>query len=158
MMQSSVDKFNEVLNILKKMVNDNITENILIHYWELLPKRKVLLDWIDIDKINWNYLCENINAIDLLRDNQDKINWNYLCLNINGIELLKDNQDKIDWYLLSLNKNGIELLKRNQDKINWKKLSINKKAIYLLKKHTDKIDWKYLSKQSRIFDLESIPN
>ena len=40
-----------------------------------------LLDWIDIDKIDWKILSRNPNAIDLLTANQDKINW--YCLSSN---------------------------------------------------------------------------
>ena len=64
-----------------------------------------LLDWIDINKIDWDYLSENPNAIELLKENQDKINWINLSKNPNAISLLKKNQDKIDWYLFSLNPN-----------------------------------------------------
>ncbi len=42
-----------------------------------------LRDWIDIDKLNWNSLSENPNAIELLKKNQDKINWVYLSENPN---------------------------------------------------------------------------
>jgi hypothetical protein len=60
-----------------------------------------LRDWIDIKKLNWKYLSDNQNAIDLLKENQDKINWHYLLLNENAIELLKQNQDKLDWEFIS---------------------------------------------------------
>ena len=39
------------------------------------------------DKINWNYLSSNKNAIHLLEQNIDKINWNYLSSNKNAIHL-----------------------------------------------------------------------
>ena len=32
-----------------------------------------LRDWIDINKLNWNTLSENPNAIELLKENQNKI-------------------------------------------------------------------------------------
>jgi len=48
-----------------------------------------LRDWIDINKINWNYLSLNPNAIELLKENQDKINWCFLSSNPNAIKLLK---------------------------------------------------------------------
>jgi hypothetical protein len=57
------------------------------------------------NKINWWYLSENHNAIELIEKNQDKINWYWLSANSNAIELLKNNQDKIDWNLLSFNPN-----------------------------------------------------
>ena len=48
-----------------------------------------LRDWININKINWNYLSKNPNAIELLKKNQNKINWSMLSKNPNAIELLK---------------------------------------------------------------------
>jgi len=32
-----------------------------------------LLDWIDESKLNWKYLCQNPNAIDLLKKIQIKL-------------------------------------------------------------------------------------
>ena len=84
-----------------------------------------LLDWIDIDKLDWDELSSNENAINLLEQNQDKIIWSSLSFNENAIELLEQNQDKIDWRFLSTNKNAIKLLEKNQDKINWKIISSN---------------------------------
>ena len=40
-----------------------------------------LLDWIDIDKINWHLLSENPNAIHLLEKNKEFINWNRISTN-----------------------------------------------------------------------------
>ena len=56
-----------------------------------------------------------------LRDwvNIDKLNWNNLSLNPNAIEILKRNLNRIDWGLLSANPNAIEILKENPNKINW---------------------------------------
>ena len=36
-----------------------------------------LLDWIDINKLDWNNLSRNKYAIELLKDNKDKIDWYY---------------------------------------------------------------------------------
>ncbi len=112
-----------------------------------------LLDWIDIENIDWRGLSynENPEAIELLKQNQDKIDWERLSRNENpeAIELLKQNPKKIDWNQLSYNENpeAIELLKQNQDKIDWWGLSYNKnpEAIELLKQNQDKIDWWGLS-------------
>ena len=84
-----------------------------------------LRDWVDIDKLDWDYLSENENAISLLKENQDKINWNSLSSNENAIELLKKNKDKIIWNDLSFNSNAIDILKENQDKIDWFSFSQN---------------------------------
>ena len=40
-----------------------------------------LLDWIDINKLKWDMLSLNPNAIYLLEQNQDKINWTILSRN-----------------------------------------------------------------------------
>ena len=55
-----------------------------------------LRDWIDINKIDWEYLSFNSNAIELLKENQNKISWIYLSRNPNAIELLKENSNKIN--------------------------------------------------------------
>ena len=46
-----------------------------------------LSDWIDINKISWDYLSCNKNAVYLLEENKDKINWCYLSSNPNAIKL-----------------------------------------------------------------------
>ena len=48
-----------------------------------------LLDWIDINKIDYRGLSLNPNAIELLKQNPNKIDWMYLSINPNAIELLK---------------------------------------------------------------------
>ena len=48
-----------------------------------------LLEWINIDNLNWDNLSKNPNAIKLLKENLDKINWNYLSENPNAIDILK---------------------------------------------------------------------
>ena len=64
-----------------------------------------LRDWIDINKLYWDLLSLNTNAIELLKKNKNKINWINLSSNPNAIELLKENQNKIDWVLFSQNPN-----------------------------------------------------
>jgi hypothetical protein len=36
-----------------------------------------LRDWIDTEKLDWEMLSYNKNAIKLLEENQDKIDWDY---------------------------------------------------------------------------------
>ena len=55
--------------------------NIIIDY----AKCYTLLSWIDINKLDWNSLSRNPNAIDLLEANRDKIDWMYLSANCNAI-------------------------------------------------------------------------
>jgi hypothetical protein len=69
------------------------------------------------DKINWEQLSFNPNAIHLLEANLDKVNWNHACRVPGLIQLIEANQDKIDWNTLSRNSAAIHLLKDKQDKI-----------------------------------------
>ena len=136
-------KFKIVNLLLKRSIfNDDIIKVILTHYWNIVDsKRKVLLPWIELDKLSWFGLSRNPNAIQLLRDNIDKIYWSELSLNENAISLLRENYSKIDWNNLSMNTGAIDLLRNNRHKINWYNLSMNSNAIDLLRENVDKISW-----------------
>jgi hypothetical protein len=97
------------------------------------------------DKLNWDNLSENKNAIHLLTNNEDKINWRRLSLNTGAIDLLSRNLDKVHWDLLSSNPNTIHILEQNPDKIDWQRLSSNPNAIHLIEANQDKVDWQMLS-------------
>ncbi len=86
-----------------------------------------LLDQIDFNKLDWHWLCENPNAIEMLKANPDKINWELLSYNPNPISLqwLSEAPDKIDWFNLSRNPNAISLLESNPDKIRWSHFAKN---------------------------------
>jgi len=56
-----------------------------------------LLNWININDLNFISLSSNPYAIELLSENKDKINWDILSSNYNAIELLSENPDKINW-------------------------------------------------------------
>ncbi len=119
----------------------------------------------DIEKLNWQWLSSNPNAIDLLRekmDNENKLSQEVL----NKVNI----KDKIDWQKLSGNSYAIELLeekitKENEmskeyletfrvfNKINWFYLSANPNAIELLKKNQDKINWRSLSENPNAIEL-----
>ena len=105
-------------------LNKDICEIISNYIYKSSVKYE-LLDWIDIDKLNWDLLSSNPNAIQLLSKNKEKIKWYLLSSNPNAINLLKNNPDKIDWHLLSQNPNDIDLLKNNPDKIDWDYISLN---------------------------------
>ena len=87
------------------------------------PKMK-LLDWVELDKLDW---------------------YGLLSTNPNAIHLLEQNINKIDWMLLSNNPNAIHLLEKNMEKIDWRQLSYNPNAIHLLEQNMDKIDWIFVS-------------
>ena len=55
--------------------------------------------------------------IPFIEENIDKIVWNYLSGNPNAIELLEKNPDKIDWYWLSENPNAIHLFEKKMKDI-----------------------------------------
>lgn len=129
--------------------------------------KNILRDGIPVDKLNWNYLSANPNAIDLLHERMNfekklteeeykklpyQINWSALCTNSDpeAIKLLslEQNYDKIDWLRLSDNPNAIKLLEKrvkyqlllNGDELNG--LSIHKR-----------ISWQKISTNPAIFTL-----
>ena len=53
-----------------------ITSNSGTHFMKLR-------EWIPFDKVDWNMLSCNPNAIHLLENNLDKVNWLYLSKNPN---------------------------------------------------------------------------
>ena len=76
------NQFNVVRHILNKsQFDEHIIYIILTYYWKTLDKPKVLLDWIDINNLDWYWLSVNPNAIHLLENNKDKINWKYFSKN-----------------------------------------------------------------------------
>jgi hypothetical protein len=114
------------------------------------------------NKVNWEYLSMNPNAIELLRANPNKIDWRALSMNPNAIDLLRERiayentleqeeynrlLNRINWMYLSKNSGTVELLRDNLNKIRWGALSENSDAgaADLLEANPDKIDWWYLS-------------
>ena len=106
-------------------MSDILCKDVLIIIIEY-SKEYELLDWIDINKIDWNFLSSNPNAIDILMKReasrkphgQDKIKWFWLSENPNAIDMLMKceasrklhDQNKIMWYYLSENPNIFKLL------------------------------------------------
>jgi hypothetical protein len=105
------------------------------------------------DKIDWDYLSTNPNAIELLKKYPHKINWEMLSANTAAIDWLKENKNAIDWDILSVNPNAIQLLKENRKKIHWANLCKNPNAIELLKKNRKKINWRLLCLNENAFEL-----
>ena len=152
-MSLAVKKFKIVKRILSNFIlSENIIELILIQYWKLLPKNKILLECIDINKINWAFLSKNTNAIDLLKKQIEYEN----TLSKKEYDNLRYFK-KIDWDYLSNNKNAITLLENNLDKIDWDELSSNINAIHILENNLDKINWEALSQNPSIFEDEPMP-
>jgi len=152
------------------LLPDNVYSVIVDQYKKLFRIKYVLKNWIPINKLQWNMISKNPNAIELLKANPTKINWAPLSKNPNAIKLLKENYKKIDWDWLSRNSNAIELLKANPEKINWGGLSANPAAIELLREkiedekdigedalinldREDKINWPDLSINPNAIEL-----
>ena len=150
---------------------DDLRLKIVEKYKSLFKTKYVLRDWIPKDKLDWDWLSGNPNAIDMLGENKDEISWINLCDNPEAIELLKENKKKIDWPTLSGNPNAYELLRERieyenklneteykkikYNKICWGTLSANpnKDIINLLEKNKDKIVWEVLSGNPNAIDL-----
>jgi len=138
---------------------DDILEKIVNKYKTIFKIKYKLKDWIPPEKLDWNYLSENPNAIDLLKENPTKIFWTFLSANPApyAIELLKENQKRIDWFYLSGNPDdkAIELLREYIENIEWDQLSRNPNpnAIKLLKENPSKINWEELSSNPNAIDL-----
>ena len=62
-----------------------------------------LCEWIPIDKLDWMWLSENPNAIQLLEKNLDEVNWSWLSMNPNAIPILEKNLKKVHWSYLYRN-------------------------------------------------------
>ena len=124
----------------------------------------------NLDKIDWNYLCENKcpRAVRLIEKNLGKLkiaDWAYnISRNPYAIHLIEPNLDKITqdsgwggswgWCHISLNPNAISLLEKYPDKIEWDMLSENPNAIHLLEKNKDKINWYNFSANPSIFKID----
>ena len=120
------------------------------------------------NKVDWEYLSMNPNAIELLRANPSKIDWRALSKNPKAIELLKERVEyenglgleeynkllnRINWLSLSKNPNAIELLKANPSKIHQGSLSENSGAADLLEANPDNIHWGFLSANAGAFKI-----
>ena len=68
-----------------------------------------LKEFIKEDKLNWQWLSKNPNAIHILEQNMYEVNWCCLSTNPNAIDILELNPDKISWFSLSRNPSIFEL-------------------------------------------------
>ena len=151
-----------------QLVTANTTGNKKIHNGRQLWKKAIkqvikrnrpidlytLKSWVPIEKIDWDYLSFNPNAIEMLKRNPKLIDWHRLSANPSAIEMLQQHPERIDWHRLSENPNAIEMLKQNPERINWVILAGNPNAIEMLRqreKNRYPIHWSNLSKNPGIF-------
>jgi len=108
------------------------------------------------NKINWLFLSNNPNAIEILKANKGKIKLHVLSNNPKAIDILAEHQSDIDWGVLSGNPGAIRLLSlpENRNKIDWESLSGNPNAIDILEANQDKINWDIFSMNPSIFILK----
>ena len=87
-----------------------------------------LRDWVDEEKLDWECLSSNPNAIHILEKNLAspeglvKVNWIWLSSNPNAIHILEKNLDKVDWFGLSENPSIFIKDKRKEEvllKLRW---------------------------------------
>lgn len=121
-------------------------------------------------KIDWYKLCENKNAIHIIKKIIDKgenhsyyskINWNILCRNENAIDILEKNIKKINWGNMMVNKNAIHLIEKNveirENQYNYCKieydLNENENAIQIIEKHLEKTDASLLCKNKKAIHI-----
>lgn len=137
----------------------DIKSLIISKFSTLFPKQYKLKNWIPKQELNFNILCSNVNAVDLITEEYNKnpdsknLDWFMICLNPSLIDIIeKENMRKpenINWSALSINKNAIELIdqkiQQNESpnlqtkyKINWGNLALNPNGVYLIQ---DKINY-----------------
>ena len=130
----------KITDVMKEKTTSRNTKKLL-SYINLLannePNSTYFMDILKSDKlINFDYLCNNQNAIGLLKKNTDFIIVNEICKNKNLIKLIDNiSIDEITdegWYHLSSNEYAIDILKQYKHKIYWNELSENKNAIDLI--------------------------
>lgn len=89
----------------------------------LVKPKMILLDWVDIDMLDYKELTYNPNAYTIYEIFADyypeKISWRHISENPNIMRTLEANPDKIKWDRLSSNPSyaAIRMLENNPDKI-----------------------------------------
>lgn len=124
------------------------------------PKYK-LLDWIDKEKLEWNTLSLNPNAIEMFEGNEEKLIWHRVVKLENAISFIKKNLNRLDdlaWLKLNTNSNAINILLSNKNKINISKLCKNKSkdAIIILEEYINKFG--QYDEKINIFSLYKNPS
>jgi len=121
--------------------------------WEELSRNPNAIPLLEqnMDKIDWLWILHNPNIYPFLKKNwghaQDKIHWGTMCRTPEAIPFLKEHLDKldeVDWHYLCKMPDAISLIEQHPDKIDWVGLSCNSAAVDLLFQNQDKINWRTL--------------
>jgi len=106
--------------------------------WHELSKNPavmhILNDPMYYEYINWKNIINNMNAVELVKNNLHMVKkyWNCICSKYYFIDIIEQNMNKIDWDSLSANYNAIHILEKNMEKIDIENLCYNKNGFQLL--------------------------
>ena len=138
-MSIAVRKFNIVkLFLTKSIFYDIIINKILTYYWNIIEnKKKIFSNWVDITRLT-SLIYKNKHVLNFIKNNNPtNIDWNILCMNTYAIDLLKNNEYKINWAILSKNPNAIDILEKNKHMILWDHFSYNSNGFKLIKERIE---------------------
>ena len=172
--KSIKNKMKPVTKMTLNKLPEELRTQIVQKYMTLFPTKYELRDWIPIDKIHWNELSKNPNAIELIRekikdenelspedlndlDYRAKIDWVHISNNPNAIELLEEKLKKEQEENIDDEENeyiDYDYEELNPAKINWTNLSLNPSAIGMLNDNKDKIKWDQLSRNKSVGAIE----
>jgi hypothetical protein len=147
--------------ILEKHLDMLFLDDVSFRYLCINPNPDVipLIEKILVqapEKIDWEYLARNPNAMPIIKKNLDKIFGNdrvfhnFLSDNTHpeAISIIEQNMEKVDelsWHFLSQNLSALPILEKNLDKyIPWHTLIQYPNALHLIEKNLDKINPLYL--------------
>jgi len=170
---------NSKIKIVARILSSNVSSSTKTKITDLQPElrdkiakellnlyKNELREGIPIEKLNWYFLSENPNAIDLIRERieneknlsnyeykrmplSSKVSWDNLSRNTDdeAIELLEENYDKINWQILSSNPNAIHLL---EERVKYQ-LKLEEEDNLDSLETKEKINWGSLSANPAIF-------
>jgi len=110
----------------------------------------------ELDKINWCALSRNPAAMHILNDPKyyTYVDWRYIVENKNAVELIKNNLHMIeDWFNICKRPHLIDIIECNMDKLDWNALSINHNAIHILEQNIHNVNINYLCVNKNGFKL-----
>ena len=138
-----------------------------------------LRDELTVRNLNWEGLCSNPRAIDLitkqlLADQTEAvsiINWGALSRNSNAIHLLLKYPDNIVWTEIAKNRNAMHLIETRAEECKvlpngtkvkwgdvwdasmWNTISSHPNALNILEKYKNKIAWEGLSANPNVLNI-----
>lgn len=138
-----------------------------------IPDPRIKWEWLSshaeimyleqhLDKVNWNTIAENPNAMPLIvehfEEKVDCFDWYYLLQHPSIMTLLKPHlirlcDHELEKCELCCNPNMIPFLETHLEYIEWYILSRNPNAVSLIEKILDNIDWFDLSKNPKAGSL-----